>query len=77
MLSTFERQVYIYTVLFCIFVAVYSKIARSLANQVAAFTLGAVYMEVSYPGKRAGSVAETNYFLHLYGSFHPVSRDEI
>ena len=31
-------------------------------------------MDTSYPGKRAGSVAETNYFLRLYGSFHPVYR---
>ena len=29
--------------------------------------LGPVYMEASYPGKRAGSVAEMNYFLRLYG----------
>ena len=32
-----------------------------------------VYMEASYPGKWAGSVAETNYFVHLYGPFHPVN----
>ena len=36
-----------------------------------------VYMETSYPGKRAGSVAETNYFLRLYGTFHPVYGDEL
>ena len=34
-------------------------------------------MEASYPGKRAGSVVETNYFLRSYGTFHPVYRDEI
>ena len=34
-------------------------------------------MEVSYLGKRDGSVAETNYFLCLYGAFHPVYRDKI
>ena len=33
-------------------------------------------MEASYPGKRAGSVAETNYLLRLYATFHPVYRDE-
>ena len=29
-------------------------------------------MEASYLGKRAGSVAETNYFLciYIYGTFH-------
>ena len=31
-------------------------------------------MEASYPGKRAGSVAETNYFLRLYATFHTVYR---
>ena len=36
-----------------------------------------VYMEASYPGKRAGSVAKTNYFLCLFGPFHPVSQDEV
>ena len=36
-----------------------------------------VYMEASSPGKRDGSVAETNYFLQLYATFHPVYRDEI
>ena len=34
-------------------------------------------MEASYPGKRAGSVAETNYFLRLYDAFHPFYRNEI
>ena len=34
-------------------------------------------MEPSYPSKWAGSVAETNYFLRLYGTFHPVYWDEI
>ena len=27
-------------------------------------------MEASYPSKRTGSVAETNNFLRLYGTFH-------
>ena len=39
--------------------------------------LGPVYMEASYPGNRAGSVAETNYFLRLYATFHPVYQDGI
>ena len=34
-------------------------------------------MEPSYPGNWAGSVVETNYFLRLYATFHPVYRDEI
>ena len=34
-------------------------------------------MEASYLGKRAGLVADTNYFLRLYGTFHPVYPDEI
>ena len=34
-------------------------------------------MEASQPGKIDGSVAETNYFLRLYGSFHPAYLDEI
>ena len=29
-------------------------------------------MEASYPDKQAALVAETNYFLHLYATFHPV-----
>ena len=29
----------------------------------------AVYMEASCPGKRAGSVAKTNYFLRLYAAY--------
>ena len=31
----------------------------------------------SYPNKRAGLVARMNYFLHLYGTIHPVYKDEI
>ena len=39
--------------------------------------IGNVYIEESQPGERDGSVAETNYLLRLFDSFHPVYWDEI
>ena len=39
--------------------------------------IGTVYMETSQHGERDSSVAEMNYLVRLYGSFHPVYQDEI